>query len=389
MTFAIAGNLRKAAVLVRSLDAQTAATLLAQLSAEEAAAIRTAMRSVGSFEPDEQNDIAAELRRARPLAAEDGSKGVELELSSLAGMADTGRTPVAAISSKRFEFLDAAPTETLALYLAREHAQTIAVVVSYLTPARAAGVLAALPAKLQAETMERLAALGDTDPESLSVVERELSAWVARQPIGRRQAARSNQAIQNILAATDAVTRERMLANLMQHNERLASRLAPSWGAPRRKTDEPSAHRDLKEGNHCASSPLRVQHRDDAESPRQRRIDLARPAAHAPTLGQFEFNDLTRLDASELAAVLGDVDATVLVLALAGSSDELENRVAEQMPRRIAKAFRRTLRQLGPTRLSDVEAAQRVVADAAARRLELRRGGFRAASTLSTTNSGL
>ena len=58
-----------------------------------------------------------------------------------------------------------------------------------------------------------------------------------------------------------------------------------------------------------------------------------------------------------------------LVLALAGSHDELVDRICEPMPRRTAKAFRRQLSRLGPTRLSDVEAAQRLVAAAAARRI--------------------
>jgi flagellar motor switch protein FliG len=56
----------------------------------------------------------------------------------------------------------------------------------------------------------------------------------------------------------------------------------------------------------------------------------------------------------------------LLVLALAGSSEELVERIAGQMPKRTAKAFRRQLHKLGPTRLSDVEAAQLAVASAAA-----------------------
>ena len=59
-------NLRKAAVLLRSLDTDTAAVMLGQLSAEEAATIRAAMRAVGQVETDEQADVAAELRGARP-----------------------------------------------------------------------------------------------------------------------------------------------------------------------------------------------------------------------------------------------------------------------------------------------------------------------------------
>jgi flagellar motor switch protein FliG len=48
----MSANLRKAAVLLRGLDADTAAMLLGQLSAEEAAALREAMRGLGPVDPD-------------------------------------------------------------------------------------------------------------------------------------------------------------------------------------------------------------------------------------------------------------------------------------------------------------------------------------------------
>src|SRR3954462_9162468 len=76
-------NLRKAAVLLRSLDADTAAVMLGQLSAQEAATIRAAMRAVGQVATDEQADVMAELREARPAKRKKyGEADVELALSS-------------------------------------------------------------------------------------------------------------------------------------------------------------------------------------------------------------------------------------------------------------------------------------------------------------------
>src|SRR6476469_4941387 len=76
-------NLRKAAVLLRSLDADTATVMLGQLSAEEAATIRAAMRAVGQVDSDEQADVVAELRGSRPKTQyARGAGAVELELSS-------------------------------------------------------------------------------------------------------------------------------------------------------------------------------------------------------------------------------------------------------------------------------------------------------------------
>jgi flagellar motor switch protein FliG len=96
------------------------------------------------------------------------------------------------------------------------------------------------------------------------------------------------------------------------------------------------------------------------------------PAAR-PALPRIEFDHLIHLDAHMLARLLAVADPHVLALALAGSNDELVDRVCDQMPKRLAKEFRRQLRRMGPTRLSDVEAAQRVIAEIAAQQIAQRR----------------
>ena len=75
-------NLRKAAILIRSLDADTAAALLAQLSPAEAHVVRQSIQSLGSVDDEERADVSAEFRRIGPIAAEDLRHGVELDLSS-------------------------------------------------------------------------------------------------------------------------------------------------------------------------------------------------------------------------------------------------------------------------------------------------------------------
>ncbi|HJQ79122.1 MAG TPA: hypothetical protein VJ828_04160, partial [Lacipirellulaceae bacterium] len=170
-------NLRKAAVLIRSLDADSAASLLGQLSVEEADALRAAAQLIGPIDPEERADVAAEFRRAAPIAAKPAADGVELRLSRPMETEPVAAPPVrpAAVLAKRFEFLEDAPMNALVPYLSREHVQTIALVLSHLAPARAATALAALPEKLQADVIERLALHGETDPESVVVVERELA----------------------------------------------------------------------------------------------------------------------------------------------------------------------------------------------------------------------
>jgi flagellar motor switch protein FliG len=68
-----------------------------------------------------------------------------------------------------------------------------------------------------------------------------------------------------------------------------------------------------------------------------------------------------------------EIDANILAIALAGSSDELVDKFCGQMPKQTGRAFRREIRRLGPMRLSDVETAQRAVADHVARSIAQRR----------------
>jgi len=93
------------------------------------------------------------------------------------------------------------------------------------------------------------------------------------------------------------------------------------------------------------------------------------PRTLNPDLPTLQFDDLARLDDATLAVVIHEVDPDVMALALTGASDELMARILGHIPQEIATTFREQLSQLGPTRLSDVEAAQQVVASVAELRL--------------------
>jgi flagellar motor switch protein FliG len=379
----IPNNLRKAAILIRSLDPEMAATLLAQLPAADADAVRRAIATLGPVDAEEQDDVVAELRRTVPVSGAAKSAGVELTLSpetispQCAHYGDRLPSLAAAKSSgSRFEFLERAPIASLVPYLSREHVQTIAVVLSHLTPARAATVLAALPARQQSSTLERLSAIGETDAESVKVVEQELAAWLASQSANHHRG-RPLGAADAILAAADAPTRERILANLKSQNSHLAARFNGANSPPPAK---PPA-RPLDRSPTKPQSRLESRFGSQLDSLRAARATLS-PSSALPTerkpvplppkskpASTFHFDDLLRLDDVALQQVLRGVDTNVLLLALVGSTDELIRRITALMPRRAAKAFRRQLTRLGPTRLSDVEQAQQSIAQAAAVRL--------------------
>jgi flagellar motor switch protein FliG len=375
-------NLRKAAILIRSMDGETAAKLLGQLSSAEAKALRLAMQSLGSIAADERNDVLIDFRQGTPLSRTASDGGVEIAFSNEVAVAASAALPEARPATKPFEFLEQARIESLVPYLAREQSQTIAVVLSYLPPARAADVLAALPARLQAESIERLSLLGETDPNSLHVLERELAAWLARQQSTRVRGARRTDAVSAILAAADKATRGGLVTNLAQYNRQLAEDVSSATAAPR-----PSA---VAAGEKVRAATVRVAPINEPAA-LQRSEEFAFDVTIHSGRGyqpdhesrrprpSIKFHDIARLDQTMLAAVLRSVDAELLVLALAGADEELIERIAGQMPRATGKVFRQRLRQFGPTRLRDVTTAQEEVAEVASRIIQGRR---RTATTL-------
>jgi flagellar motor switch protein FliG len=217
--------------------------------------------------------------------------------------------------------------------------------------------------------MERLAVLGETDPESVVVLEKELATWLASRG-GSSTGISSSNSVTSILAATDALTRSEIVKNLRARNRALANRLAPV-SVGRQQRSRPTievSHQAAACAKQLARANLEIQRGATlrrASSPRIAPASIRQPQPVA----DFVFDELIHLDNRTLAAVLSEVDSNILVLALAGSTDALVDRVCRQMSTRTARSFRRLLRKLGPTRLSDVEAAQRALAQVAARRV--------------------
>ena len=126
-------NLRKAAVLVASLDPQNAAAVLAHMTPAQADAVRQAVGNLEKLDPRAAPRDRRVLFRVGPLVPTGQPSGLELDdrLGKQLSDTSTSMPAVEAPTSKEpFKLLHEAPTQWLAPLLDREHPQTIAVVVS-------------------------------------------------------------------------------------------------------------------------------------------------------------------------------------------------------------------------------------------------------------------
>ncbi len=195
--------------------------------------------------------------------------------------------------------------EPLAAFLAVEHPQTVALVLSHLQPGVAACVLANLPAELQPDVIARICAMGRVDPEVLSVVDRVLRVKIGAIAVKEAKPTGGVATVVEILNVAPRAIEKHVVEALEQSDAAMAEEI------------------------------------------KQR---------------MFVFEDITLLDRETVARVLKEVPEDDLILALKATIEKVRGFVWECLPGADATKLQARLEKTGRVRLSDVdEAQQRIV----------------------------
>ncbi len=185
-----------------------------------------------------------------------------------------------------------------------EHPQIQAIVIAYLDPDQSADVLAQFSEKVRLDIMMRVASLDTVQPSALQelnfILEKQFSGGSSSQnrDIGGYKVAAD---IMNFLDST-------VEAELMD------------------------AIKDIDE-----DMGVQIQ-------------DL-----------MFVFDNLREVDDRGIQALLREVSSEVLIIALKGAEEELQEKVFKNMSKRAAELLRDDLEAKGPVRLSEVETAQKEI----------------------------
>ncbi len=351
MTYDRTDRFRRAAILIASLDEPLADQLLSELPPVEAARVLAEAEALDALDPEEQADVLAEFRRlSRGRVTAATSSAVEFEYSGRndasheqVRAADFAPAIEPAASAKSLSDADAAGMAEL---LADEHPQIVAAALSRLSDEQGAAVFAALPEDLQAQTLQRLAALAPADEEAVLAVESQLQHRLQQRREHQARSAAGAELVQKILSRTPAAQRTVLL-------ERMAARDA----AP--TSSEPAAPRVVGRGAESsragAIDPVAQQALNLASAVRRAQ---AAGAYQAPPEASDHTEELEALSDEALVASLRAADEPTVLRALAASGETFLRRVTNMLPRKQAKQLRRMLRDLGPTRLADLHEAQ-------------------------------
>ena len=215
-----------------------------------------------------------------------------------------------------WEILNIMEPPLVATFLASEHPQSIALIVSQLQPEQASYVIDYLGADTQQQVVYRMAKMGSLPPGALDDIEASLLTELDALGAGHGGFSQDGGG---------GVKKVAELLNLMSRDI----------------SDKLLAYLDEED------NPL-------AESVRKE---------------MFLFEDLLLMDDRSFQTLLREVANDELLTALKGADDRLKEKFFQNMSERAAEMLREDLELLGPVKVSDVETSQQSILKAA-RRLE-------------------
>ncbi len=301
---------QKAAILLIALGPEMSSAVFKHLKEEEIEDLTLEIANTRSISPQVKEDVINEFYEiclAQQYIAE-GGIGYAKELLEKALGADKALDVIgkltASLQVKPFEFVRKTDATQLLSFIQDEHPQTIALILSYLSPQQSALIISALPQENQADVARRIATMDRTSPDVIQEVERVLESKLANLVNQDYTQIGGVDQVVEILNTTDRGTEKHIMEILEIEDPELADEI-------RKK--------------------------------------------------MFVFEDILLLDNKAIQRVLRDVDNNDLELALKGTNEEVQNAIFTNLSKRLAEMIKEDMEFMGPVRMKDVEDAQQKI----------------------------
>lgn len=303
-------GIQKAAILLISLGPERSASIFKHLKEEEIETMTLEIANTRSISPatkDQVLDEFYEICLAQQYIAEGGIAYAKELLEKALG-SDKARDVIgkltASLQVRPFEFVRKTDASQLLNFIQDEHPQTIALILSYLSPGQASTIISSLAPDKQADVAKRIAQMDRTSPDVIKEVEKVLERKLASLVNQDYTIVGGVDSIVEILNTVDRGTEKHIMETLEIEEPELADEI-------RRK--------------------------------------------------MFVFEDILSLDDKSIQRVLREVDNNELAVALKGSNEEVQNVIFNNLSKRLAAMIKEDMEYMGPVRLKDVEEAQQKI----------------------------
>ena len=309
---------RKAALFLMIMGEDLTAQVFKHLNDREIKLLGENMTQVKKVDSKTMSSVMDEFAKA--MGAEDsiGLSGKDFLQKAVPKAFDSKKADdilgdlLSKSEEKTFEKLSAMNPNVLANLLMSEHPQTIALILVNMKHQTAAEILQLLPENIQGEVIIRIADLEDVPNEIVNEIHEVVDEMI------------SDMGDETITTAGGAEMAAEIL-NFLDH-----------------KTEN------------AIFEKIESVREDLADEIRQK---------------MFVFSDLVHLDDRSIRTLLKEISNDELILALKTASEELSEKVFNNVSKRAAEMMKEDMEVMGPVKLKDVEQAQINIVKAA-RRLE-------------------
>ena len=304
-------GVQKAAILFITLGPEASAGILKKLPEEDIQKITYEISNITSVTSTQREEILGEflqINKARDYIVEGGVDYARQLLSKALGnqRAEEILDKVSEATQKYrpFSIARKADAHQLLNVIVYEHPQTIALILCYLQPDKAAQVIAELPEETQSEVALRIATMNNTSPMMIKEIEKVLESKLSSVVRTEMTTIGGVDTLVDILNQVDRTTEKNITESLEREDSDLADRVKSSM---------------------------------------------------------FVFEDILTLDDVSIQRILREVEVQDLALALKGCSEDVGQSIYRNQSKRAAASLKEDMEFLGPVRLMDVEKAQQKI----------------------------
>ncbi len=303
-------GLQKAAVLLITLGPEKAANIFKHLKEEEIEQLTLEIANTRSVSPSQKEEVLNEFYEvclAQQYIAEGGIGYAKDLLQKALGeekAKDVLGKLTASLQVRPFEFIRKTDASQILNFIQDEHPQTIALILSYLSPSQAAGIVGSLPPDKQTDVAKRIATMDRTSPDVIKEVEDILEQKLATLVSQDYTIVGGVDSVVAILNTVDRGTEKHIMENL--------------------EIEEPELADEIRKK-------------------------------------MFVFEDILMLDDRSIQRVLRDVENNELAVALKNANEDVRNAIFSNLSTRLADMIREDMEYMGPVRVKDVEEAQQKI----------------------------
>ena len=301
-------GVQKAAILFITLGPEVSSGILKKLPEAEIQKITYEIANITSVTSEQREGILNEflqINKAREYIIEGGMDYARELLSKALGPHRANeileKVSEATQQYRPFSIARKADAHQLLNVITYEHPQTIALILCYLQPEKAAQVMAELPEETQSEVAYRIATMSTTSPMVIKEIEKVLESKLSSVVRTEMTTLGGVETLVDILNQVDRTTERNITESLEREDAELADKVKSSM---------------------------------------------------------FVFEDIITLDDVAIQRILREVDPKELALALKGCSEAVAEAVYRNQSKRAAASLKEDMEFLGPVRLMDVEKAQ-------------------------------